>query len=416
MAETSLLSRIYYKYPVSLQITNFRQFSNGRSGCKQSNLGFTRPLLRYVHFTPAWSHCDIDVLNTCSCERKLKTLCCDMNEQVVESSSNDYSTSELSKRKKTLDSLESYFDKMEPDERNHTRAKYQENTSTEDTTFIKPLIIANDEADRMASNTENTGNLQIEDEASNFYLISLLVGVNIAVFLFEIASPIRVSDVESLSLPAMYGAKVNKLILVGEWWRLLTPMFLHSGFPHVALSSWVLLTFGPQVCRGYGPFTFLLLYLLGGICGNLISFFHTPELTVCGTGPAFAIIGAWLVYQMQNKQVVSNELSESMFRKAVAATAFSFLLSNFGSIDDWTHLGAIFSGITFGYLTCPTLQILDSTLSSENSRNQESVSTLVRRQVDPCKSLLVFAVSILVLSCVVSLFGPQLELLEIEDL
>lgn len=57
----------------------------------------------------------------------------------------------------------------------------------------------------------------------------------------------------------------------------------HSGFLHVALGCWVLLTFGPQVCRGYGPFTFFLIYILGGIAGNLSSFLHTPEATVGGT-------------------------------------------------------------------------------------------------------------------------------------
>lgn len=54
---------------------------------------------------------------------------------------------------------------------------------------------------------------------------SLLAAINIAVFLFEIASPVS-SEVEHLSLPLIYGAKINKLILLGEWWRLLTPMFL----------------------------------------------------------------------------------------------------------------------------------------------------------------------------------------------
>lgn len=57
----------------------------------------------------------------------------------------------------------------------------------------------------------------------------------------------------------------------------------HSGFLHVALGCWALASFGPKVCKGYGSFTFLLIYLLGGISGNLISFLHTPEMTVGGT-------------------------------------------------------------------------------------------------------------------------------------
>ena len=55
---------------------------------------------------------------------------------------------------------------------------------------------------------------------------NLLAAINIAVLLFEIASPVRNSDIENLSLPLMYGAKINDLILSGEWWRLLTPMCL----------------------------------------------------------------------------------------------------------------------------------------------------------------------------------------------
>lgn len=57
----------------------------------------------------------------------------------------------------------------------------------------------------------------------------------------------------------------------------------HYGILHVALGCWALLSFGPHVCRHYGSFTFFLIYLLGGISGNLISFLHTPEPTVGGT-------------------------------------------------------------------------------------------------------------------------------------
>jgi len=57
----------------------------------------------------------------------------------------------------------------------------------------------------------------------------------------------------------------------------------HSGLLHIVLSSWVLLSFGPRVCKGYGSFTFLLIYILGGISGNFSSFLHTAEPTVGGS-------------------------------------------------------------------------------------------------------------------------------------
>lgn len=64
------------------------------------------------------------------------------------------------------------------------------------------------------------------DEISDLYLIGILASINIAVFLFQIASPVKNAEFELLSLPLLYGAKINDLIMVGEWWRLLTPMFL----------------------------------------------------------------------------------------------------------------------------------------------------------------------------------------------
>ncbi|XP_042407092.1 RHOMBOID-like protein 9, chloroplastic isoform X1 [Zingiber officinale] len=261
-----------------------------------------------------------------------------------------------------------------------------------------------DRTDSLIFGTRNIQSLPTEDEASDLYLISLLAAIDIAVYLFEIASPVN-SEIEHLSLPLIYGAKINKLILLGEWWRLLTPMFLHSGFLHVALSCWVLLTYGPRVCKAYGPFTFFLMYILGGICGNLTSFLHTPDLTVCGTGPEFAIIGAWLVHQVQNKEVGPKEVSLNMFLKAVIATALSFVLSSFGRVDNWTHVSAVISGIIFGFLTSPTFAF------GTKSGRKEGI-TLVQ---NPWKSLATFAVSILVLASLFLLYAPELQLVERDD-
>lgn len=153
-------------------------------------------------------------------------------------------------------------------------------------------------------------------------------------------------------------------------------------------------------------------------------------------GPIFSIIGAWLVYQVQNKGVIDKDVSESMFQKAIITTGLSFILSHFGPIDDWyafkfyyfsclnnseysllihlifvivkfcrTHLGAALTGIAYGFLICPTLQ-LDN--ASSGSGQDEGVA-LLRRSANPCKSLVLFAVFILCLGSLLFFMEPPLD-------
>nr|XP_027187088.1 RHOMBOID-like protein 9, chloroplastic isoform X2 [Cicer arietinum] len=269
---------------------------------------------------------------------------------------------------------------------------------TQRTKFKKPNTFVN-----IRSGPISALDSQQQNETSNLYLIGILASVNIAVFLFEIASPIRNDELMLFSLPLLYGAKINHLIMVGEWWRLITPMFLHAGIFHMALSCWALVSFGPQVCKGYGSFTFFLIYILGGVSGNLASFLHTPDPTVGGTGPVFAIIGAWLMYQIQNKDVIANDDSENLFRKAIVITALGFILCNIGPIDEWSHFGAAFTGMAYGFLTSPTLQ-----LNETSPRTGGKGIKLVTKYGGSFKSLIIFAIFIVVLSSFLLFMEPPL--------
>lgn len=269
------------------------------------------------------------------------------------------------KAEKALRSLE-YLGEKEP--KFHTFSASDENTIEEASYFSMKMINRGGRAKKLEQymKVKAKNIASSNEESSSFYLIGILASINIAVFLFETASPVRNSEVGMLSLPMVYGAKINHLIMLGEWWRLLTPMFLHSGVLHISLGCWVLLSFGPQVCKAYGSFPVFLIYVLGGISGNLISFLHTPEPTVGGTGPCFAIIGAWLIYQVPKKDMLGKESSKIMTEKAIMATVFSFVLSNFGPIDNWAHFGATMMGIAYGYLICP----VENIASSENGQKE----------------------------------------------
>ncbi|KAL8246929.1 hypothetical protein R6Q59_008145 [Mikania micrantha] len=312
-----------------------------------------------------------------------------------------------SSRDKHLQSLDSYFGKIKENTDQYSPSVLNNDlvssaTREEDSDPTRFFV-----KNKQAKVDDPVGLNSDYDETSSLYLIGTMASINIAVYLFEIASPIKNSDLDLFSLPALYGAKINHLILYGEWWRLVTPMFLHTGMLHIGLSCWVLLTFGPQVCRVYGPFTFFLIYTLGGLSGNLTSFLHTPDPTVGGTGPVFGIIGAWLIYQYQNKDSMSKDVFESMYQKAVLAAALGFVLSTFGPIDDWTHFVSLFTGIAYGFFTCPTLQ----------PKTREEIGiTLIGRNVDPCISLMFFSIFVLVLSSLLLVFEPPLASLAVDTL
>ncbi|KAM7266785.1 hypothetical protein ACFE04_008951 [Oxalis oulophora] len=309
--------------------------------------------------------------------------------------------------KKGLEALDAYLDKIHKDVKIRTPERNSSVTKilvTEDNSRVNEIRQESFRKSRIENVELGTAesNLIQDGEVCDLYLISILASINIAVFLFELASPVRNTSYELFSLPLLYGAKINDLILVGEWWRLVTPMFLHSGVFHVALGCWSLFTFGPQVCQGYGAFTFLLSYILGGVAGNITSFLHTTEPTVGGTGPVFAIIGVWLIYQFQNKDVMTKDVYDNLFQKAIITTGLSFILSHFGPIDDWTHLGAILTGIAYGFLTCSTVELGDAL-----RRGQEGI-TLIRQNASPFRSLIIFTLFVFVLSSLLYFVGPPL--------
>ncbi|CAK8533243.1 unnamed protein product [Lathyrus sativus] len=281
---------------------------------------------------------------------------------------------------------------------------------TQRTNFRKPNTYVNLRRTKGVSGSVSAIDSQQLNDTSSLYLIGILASVNIAVFLFEIASPVKSNDLELFSLPLLYGAKINDLIMVGEWWRLITPMFLHAGIFHLGLSCWALVSFGPQVCKSYGSLTFFLIYILGGVSGNIASFLHTPDPTVGGTGPVFAIIGAWLIYQFQNRDVIANGDSENLFKKAIIITTLGFILCNLGPVDEWSHSGATFTGMVYGFLTSSTLQ-LDNTLPQTGEEGLK----LVKKYGGSFKSLIIFTISIGVLTSLLLFMDPPLDALASVD-
>ena len=84
----------------------------------------------------------------------------------------------------------------------------------------------------------------------------IILGFTVLIYLLQMASMAMLGD----DLPIMLGARVNELILKGQWWRFLTPVFLHGSMTHIFFNMYALFVIGSFLERHFGHRRFLLLY------------------------------------------------------------------------------------------------------------------------------------------------------------
>lgn len=93
------------------------------------------------------------------------------------------------------------------------------------------------------------------------------------------------------------GTDYTPLTLGGQWWRLLTSVFLHFGLLHVAFNMLALYVNGLMAERIFGSVRYLVIYLVAGLAGSVASLLWHPVVNGAGaSGAIFGILGALLAF------------------------------------------------------------------------------------------------------------------------
>ena len=149
------------------------------------------------------------------------------------------------------------------------------------------------------------------------------------------------------------GWKENYAILQnGQWYRLLTSMFLHGGIMHLAFNMYSLWDLGGlvnQISRFQNKnsaFVFLAIYFFAGICGGLASMYFNPGTPSVGaSGAIFGLIGAVVAYALVNGQT---SLLQSLTQVIILNLIIGF--SPGSNIDNSGHIGGLIGGSLIGFL------------------------------------------------------------------
>jgi rhomboid protease GluP len=157
---------------------------------------------------------------------------------------------------------------------------------------------------------------------------------------------------------AIAGMKVNELIMVGQYWRLFTPMLLHGSVIHLLVNMYALYIFGPGLERYYGHWRFLLLFVVSGFAGNVFSFMFSLAPSLGSSTAIFGLLGAEAVFLYRNQKILGGAARRALTNLIVIAVINLFIgLSPGLNIDIWGHIGGLIGGTIFAWIGGPLLEV-----------------------------------------------------------
>jgi rhomboid protease GluP len=191
------------------------------------------------------------------------------------------------------------------------------------------------------------------------YVTYGIVGVTVLVYLLQLASTRLFGYANSaagLDWLEAYGARINDLIRAGELWRLLTPVLLHASPPHILFNMYALWIFGVGLERNFGHWRYLILYVLGGFAGNVLSFLLSSGYSVGASTAIFGLIGAEAIFLYQNRKLFGNQFGRAI-GNVLFVVVVNLLLGLTPGIDNWGHVGGLIGGLLFAWFAGPIWDI-----------------------------------------------------------
>jgi rhomboid protease GluP len=171
-------------------------------------------------------------------------------------------------------------------------------------------------------------------------LILFLIAANVAMFGWEIAAG-ALADRDTI---VEAGALVREQVLAGEWWRLMSAMFLHGSVDHVLGNVIVLYIVGLACEHAFGGARTALVYFASGVAGGLLSIAAGPGPSVGASGAIFGVIAAVVVvlYRYQDRFYVRDKRIGFVLLVWAGWQILTGLANPF--IDNVAHLGGLAGG------------------------------------------------------------------------
>ncbi|MGM8212457.1 rhomboid family intramembrane serine protease [Virgibacillus sp. W0430] len=183
----------------------------------------------------------------------------------------------------------------------------------------------------------------VKEFMSYYPIVASLVIINLSLWLI----------IDVLHLPIamqlyQWGIGHNLSVFYGEYWRLITPVFLHAGLMHVLFNSFALVLFGPALEQMIGKFKFITFYLLAGLAGNIGTYIIEPTANVPHLGASGAVYGLFGIYVFMvffRKNLIDQANAQIVLTIFVIGLVMTFIRPG---INIYAHIFGFIGGFALG--------------------------------------------------------------------
>ena len=160
-----------------------------------------------------------------------------------------------------------------------------------------------------------------------------LIAINVVIYILSLFND---------SILQMFAVNRFYIVELNQYYRLFTGIFLHANLLHLLFNMYALYVIGMQLESFLGKWKYLVVYLLSGLGGSMLSIFFSNNFSVGASGAIFGLMGALLYFGYHYRVYLDSVIKSQIIPLIIINLFIGFMGSG---IDNWAHIGGLVGGI-----------------------------------------------------------------------
>ena len=198
---------------------------------------------------------------------------------------------------------------------------------------------------------------------SNLFVTYAIIAINVIVFILMAMNGAGIFDPNGI-VHINWGSNYSPLTLSGDWWRLISCVFIHFGIIHLAMNTYALYMAGVYLEPMLGKTKYIIAYLVTGVFASLASlWWHSEGVNSAGaSGAIFGLYGVFLALLLTN--LIPKQMRSSLLQSIGVFVVFNLIYGMQAGVDNAAHIGGLLSGLVIGLIFYPLLKKEDKGVKS----------------------------------------------------